>query len=162
MKRVLWAVIVLIALGPVLRAAQLAADKVPPGVVQAYQAKFPGRRAVEWKLKTDGNYEAEFKLNGVDIAAKFSAAGKWLETETTIAVAELPKAVAAAIARDFKGYKIVETQRLEDVDHRVLLEVHLENTKEILKTQFEPGGKLVSRSAKPKTATIGTHSRSSV
>ena len=43
---------------------------------------------------------AEFTLNGVDIAAKFSPAGKWLETETTIAAAALPKEVAAAIARD--------------------------------------------------------------
>jgi hypothetical protein len=127
-----------------------AAADVPAIVVQAYQTKFPGRRAVEWKKKNDGNFEAEFTLNGVDIAAKFSPAGRWLETETTIAAAAVPKAVAAAMARDFKGYTITETQRLEDVDQRVLIEIHLENAKEILKTQFEPGGKLVSRSAKPK------------
>jgi hypothetical protein len=160
MKRLLWAILIVAVFGPGVGAAQLAADKVPASVAQAYQAKFPGRRAVEWKLKTDGNYEAEFTLNGADIAAKFSAAGTWLETETTIAAAALPRPVAAAIARDFKGYKIVETQRLEDLDHRVLLEVHLENTKEVLKTQFEPGGKLVSRSGKPKTR--GIHPGSSV
>jgi hypothetical protein len=134
-----------------LSAAQVAADKVPTVVKQAYQAKFPGQRTVEWKLKTDGNYEAEFKWHGVDVAVKFSAGGKWLETETTIPVAQLTKEVSAAIARDFKGYKIIETQRLDDMDKRVLLEVHLENAKEVVKTQFEPGGKLVSRSAKPKT-----------
>lgn len=151
MKRMLLCIVTLVAFGAALAAAQLPADKVPSGVVQAYHVKFPGQRPVEWKLKNDGNYEAEFKLNGVDIAVKFSPAGQWLETETTIAIAELPKAVATAIARDFKGYKVIETQRLEDVEHRVLLEVHLENAKEILKTQFEPGGTLKSRSAKPKT-----------
>jgi hypothetical protein len=134
-----------------LSAAQIPADKVPAVVTQSYQAKFPGKRTVEWKLKTDGNYEAEFRWNGVDVAVKFSTAGKWLETETTIPAAQLTKEVTAAIARDFKGYKIIETQRLEDVDKRVLLEVHLENAKEVVKAQFEPGGKLVSRSAKPKT-----------
>jgi Putative beta-lactamase-inhibitor-like, PepSY-like len=151
MRRLLWGVVALIALSPALRAGQLPAANVPASVMKAYHAKFAGRRVVEWKLKGDHNYEAEFKLNGVDIAAKFSPAGKWVETETTIATAELPKEVVTAVARDFKGYQIIETQRLEDVDHRVLLEVHLENAKEILKTQFEPGGKLVSRSAKPKT-----------
>ncbi len=59
--------------------------------------------------------------------------------------------MAASIARDFKSYKIIETQRLEDATRRVLLEVHLENAKEIVKTQFEASGKLVARSAKPKT-----------
>lgn len=130
--------------------ASLPAAKVPAGVVQAYQSEFPGDRQVEWKLKSDGNYEAEFVLKGVDIAAKFSPAGRWLETETTIPATELPKAVASAIARDFPGYRVIETQRLDDANHRLLLEVHLENSTEVLKTQFEPGGKLVSRSAKPK------------
>ena len=151
MRRLLWGAFALLVFAPALPAAQLPADKVPPTVMQAYQAKFPGRRAVEWKLKDDHNYEAEFKLNGVDIAAKFSPTGRWLETETTIAASALPREVTTAIARDFSGYKIIETQRLDDVDNRVLLEVHLENAKEIVKAQFEPGGKLVSRSAKAKT-----------
>lgn len=46
--------------------------------------KFPAVKHVEWKIKSDRNYEAEFTLNGTDIAAKFDRTGKWLETESAV------------------------------------------------------------------------------
>ena len=59
-----------------------AAAEVPGVVRQAFQARFPAVKEVEWKLKSDRNYEAEFTLKEVEIAAKFDSAGKWLETST--------------------------------------------------------------------------------
>ena len=64
---------------------------------------------VEWKLKNDHSYEAEFRLNGVEVAAKFDANGKWLETETTIARTKLPPDVRATrprCAADLSGQKL--------------------------------------------------------
>ena len=89
---------------------------VPPNVRESFAAKFPGAAKVEWKLKKDKNYEAEFKLKDVVIAAIFDPKGKWVETETTIEEAELTKEVRAAIAKDFKGYKIIETQKVKRAD----------------------------------------------
>jgi hypothetical protein len=130
---------------------QMSADKVPAIVRQSCEAKFPGVRKVEWKLKSDRNYEAEFKLSGVEVAAKFDSIGKWLETETTITRAKLPIDVRAAISKEFGGYKIIETQTVERFDQKLLLyEVHLEDATEILKAIFQENGRLISQSAKPK------------
>ena len=108
-------------------------------------------RKVEWKLKSDHNYEAEFKLNGVEVAAKFDANGKWLETEIDIARSKLPSDVRATISKRFDGYKIIETQTVERFDQKPLLyEVHLEDAKEVLKILFEENGTLLSQSSKPK------------
>jgi hypothetical protein len=99
-------------------AQQLSADKVPASVRESCQSKFQGVRKVEWKLKSDQNYEAEFKLKGVEVAAKFDPKGKWLETETTIEQSELTKDIRATISRDYKDYKIIETQKVERADDK--------------------------------------------
>lgn len=144
----------LIALASIPSAAlaqQVSADKVPVIVRQTCEARFARVRRVEWKLKSDHNYEAEFRRNGVETAAKFDPSGKWLETETTIARAKLPTDVRATISKKFGGYKIIETQTVERFDQKLLLfEVHLEDAKEVLKTLFEENGMLVSQSSKPK------------
>jgi Putative beta-lactamase-inhibitor-like, PepSY-like len=153
MDRILGLVILLVSI-PSIALAQVTAENVPPVVRQACEAKFFGVRKVEWKIKSDHNYEAEFKLNSVEVAAKFDANGKWLETETTIARAKLPADVRATISKKFDGYKIIETQTVERFDHTMLLyEVHLEGVKEVIKTLFEENGTLVSQSSKRKKRT---------
>jgi hypothetical protein len=132
-------------------AQELPADKVPAKVQQAFQSKFPGVTKVEWKLKADKNYEAEFNLKDVEVTAKFDAKGKWLETETAIEASELTKEVRETLAKEYKGYKIIETQKLERADDKKpLFEVHLENADEILKVQLEGNGTISSKSTKQK------------
>jgi len=50
-------------------AQQLSPHKVPASVNESFHSKFKGVRKVEWKRKSDQNYEAEFKLKGVEVAA---------------------------------------------------------------------------------------------
>jgi len=151
MRKTLGLLFALASIPSAALAQQLSADNVPPVVRQTCEAKFPRVRRVEWKLKSDHNYEAEFKQNGVEVAAKFDANGKWLETETTIARAKLPAGVRATISRKFGGFKIIETQSVERFDQKLLLyEVHLENVREVMKTLYEEDGALVSQSSKPR------------
>jgi hypothetical protein len=129
----------------------LPAEKVPVNVRDAFNSKFPDVSKIEWKLKSDKNYEAEFKLRGVEVAAKFDPKGKWLETETAIEQTELTKEVRATLSKAYKGYNIIETQKVQRADgQRTLFEVHLENAKEILKVQLEGNGNVASKSATPK------------
>jgi hypothetical protein len=126
-------------------------DKVPANVLDAFKSKFPGVDKVEWKLKSDKNYEAEFKLKDVEVTVKFDDKGKWLETETAIAQSALPKQVLATIAKEYRGYKIIETQKVERAgDKPILFEVHLESAQEILKVQLERNGAVASKSTKRK------------
>jgi hypothetical protein len=151
MKTMLGFLITSAALAAAVFAQQVSPHKVPASVNEAFHSKFRGVRKVEWKRKSDQNYEAEFKLKGVEIAAKFDQKGKWLETETTIGQSELTKDIRATISTDYKAYKIIETQKVERAgDKRILFEVHLENAEEILKLQFEGNGTVSSKSAKRK------------
>src|SRR5207302_8796960 len=93
----------------------------------------------------------EFTLKRKEIAAKFDITGKWIETESAIPRSQPPTLVTAAIARDFKRYKIVETQTVQRRDEtRLIYEVHLENAAEIVKLQLYADGTILNRSAKEK------------
>jgi hypothetical protein len=88
----------------------------------------------------------------VDIAAKFDSTGHWRETESAIKKSRLPRQVRATIASKFRGYRIIETQTVERFDaKRLLYEVHLKGSKEIVKVQLEGDGTLLTNSAKPGT-----------
>ena len=153
MKTILGVLIAAAALTGEALAQPLPADQVPAKVREAFQSKFPGVSQVEWKLKNDKNYEAEFKRKGVEVAAKFDPKGKWLETETAIEQADLTKEVQATLTKEFKGYKIIETQKVERADDkRPLFEVHLEKADEVLKVQLEANGTVSSKSVKGKKA----------
>ena len=124
---------------------------VPASVRQAMRTKFPAATKLEWKLKTDRNYEAEFTRNGGDIAVKFDSTGKWLETESAIAPSKVPAAVTQAVSTQFKGYQQVETQTLQRWNEPALIfELHLANKAEIVKVQFAGNGTILTRSSKPK------------
>jgi len=124
---------------------------VPAGVAQAMRVKFPAVKTVEWKLKNDKNYEAEFSLKGIDYAVKFDGSGRWLESEYAIPRSAVPKAVLDAIAAKFKGHRITEMQRLERWnDSHPVFELHVENAKEIVKIQFGADAAILSQSSKPQ------------
>ena len=124
---------------------------VPNAVRETFKAKFQYVKRLEWKLKADGNYEAEFIHQGAEVAARFDASGKWLETESSIPRSDVPLAVQAAVARQFKGYRIIETQIVERCDEqKPIYALHLDNRKEIVKAQFSVGGQILSQSQNPK------------
>ena len=133
-------------------AQQITASQVPGPVKVEVQARFPGAKITEWKLKGK-DYEAEFTIHRIDIAAKFNSTGKWLETETAIDLLEVPPAIRGRFASQFPGYKVVETQSLHRADGSGLIyEIHFENRKEVVKVLFASDGKALERSAKAKAA----------
>ena len=103
---------------------------VPEAVKTAFTAKYPTAKKVKWEEEDEGEYEAEFKLNGKEMSANFKADGTWLETETEIKKSALPAAVKTAIASQFAGFEIDEAEQLETPDLGMAYEVSLENKKE--------------------------------
>jgi len=129
----------------------LSRDQVPAAIKQAFQTKFPSAERPEWKIKSDQNYEAEFTLQGTEIAAKFDSTGKWLETESAIPPAKLPQAVRDVAGSQFHAYKVVETQSVERWnDARQIYELHFESAAQIVKAQFNADGTILNQSAKPR------------
>ena len=152
MRRALAIFLVTASLSQPARSQAVTANRVPAAVKKAFQRKFPAVRVVEWKLKSDQNYEAEFTLHRTDIAAKFDLTGKWLETESGVSRSTIPAAVLGTVAKRFNGYKVVETQTVQRWnENRVVYELHLENAKEVVKAQFDEDGTILNQSAKSKS-----------
>jgi acetyl esterase len=129
----------------------ISADQVPDAVKQAFQIKFLTVELVEWNLKSDKTYEAEFTVKGTEITVLFDPTGKWLETESAIDPTKVPKVVNNAAAEQFKGYKVIETQSVERWNAQSLIyELHFEDAKEIVKAQFSGQGAILNKSAKAK------------
>jgi len=101
--------------GSVILSCQNAkSDQTPTAVEKAFQEKYPGENDPDWRIDDHGNYECHFKKDGVKYRADFSPEGSWIETETSIKMKELPKAIRKAINRTYVLYTIAE---LEKVDH---------------------------------------------
>lgn len=86
-------------------------NQPPQAVLQAFQKAFPNAEDVDWELEGD-RYEAEFEQGDMEQSATFSATGQLIETETEIAVSELPAAIRDYISANYKGKKIREAARI--------------------------------------------------
>lgn len=91
----------------------ISAQKAPEAVTKAFVAKFPAVKKVSFDKEKNGEYEAEFKVNGVEMSANFKATGEWVETETTIPVSQLPAPVVSAIKKEHAKAKIVGAAKIE-------------------------------------------------
>jgi Putative beta-lactamase-inhibitor-like, PepSY-like len=86
---------------------------VPEAVRNAFAAKFPNATGVKWEKENTKEYEASFKSNNTDMSANFNHDGSWVETETEIAISELPAVVSSAIMTKYPGAVIKGADKIE-------------------------------------------------
>lgn len=121
------------------------AEQVPAAAKAGFAAKFPAAQKVKWSVEKPGEFEAEFKLNGVETSALVDAKGNLLEVEAEIKESELPQAVKAAIAKDFAGYKIDEIEKAIDAKGAATFEMEAVKGKDKLEISFDSNGKLLGK-----------------
>jgi ABC-type transporter MlaC component len=102
-------------------------SEVPKTVTDAFNANFSGVKAKSWEKEKDGTYEADFDLNKIENSATFKADGTLIETETEIAIGELPKAVSDYLTKNYNGKKIKEAEKIVDAEGNVKYEVEIDN-----------------------------------
>ena len=146
MKKIIFVLLTAALCIDVAYAQKIAADKVPSAVSSAFKTKFPTATKTTWEIENKNEFEANFKLNGVETSANFDNAGKWLETETEIKVAELPAAIQTAIKTDFAGFKIEEASKIESLKNGNCYEAEIEKGEESYDVLFSNDGKVLSRS----------------
>ncbi len=123
----------------ILSVAVMAA--VPPAKVKkAFETKFPGATAVKWGKENSKEWEAEFSVDSVKMSANFAVDGTWLETETEIAAAELPEAVAAAIKTQHPKAAIVHAYMIESAAKSTFYEVELKTGKKKSEVMLDKDG----------------------
>ena len=105
--------IVAIATGLVVFSAcghKLKESQVPAAAKTAFQKQYPGTNAT-WE-KENGQYEVNFKQNGVTMSAIIDQNGTIVETESDIAVSELPQAVKDYVKEHYAGATIKEASKI--------------------------------------------------
>lgn len=95
------------------------ADKVPANVKAAFAKLHPAVNA-KWE-KEKQNFEAAFKVNGKSTSEVYNAKGELLETETELALNNLPAEVQAKL----KGLKVKETAKITKADGSVVYEAEV-------------------------------------
>lgn len=89
------------------------AGVAPAAAEKGFSARFPNAQKVKWGKEGANKFEAEFVLNGVRMSASFNQDGKWLETETSINIKDLPKAVSDFVVKNYPKAKINEAAKIE-------------------------------------------------
>ena len=119
--------------------------EVPAAVKSALYAKYPKAEKVNWGLEKQGEYEAEFLLNGIESSANFDSKGQFLEFETEIAESELPQAIKGTLQKDFTGYKIDEVAKSTNSKGIVNYEMEATKGKGKFEISFDANGKLLNK-----------------
>jgi hypothetical protein len=119
-------------------------EDVPVVVKDAFAKDFPAVKNVTWGAE-DKDFEAEFKLNGVDCSANYNKAGHRLETETTIQNDQLPKTALDYISKNFSGYKLTEAANITDDKNVIKYETEIELNGESIELIFDANGKFLEK-----------------
>lgn len=120
-----------------LCAQKLKETQIPSAIRYAFKKKYPNTPA-RWE-KENNNFEANFKKDGKIMSALINKAGTILETETDIAVDELPKAAQSYLKVHYKVAKIKEAAKIVKAKGEVNYEGEV-NGKDVI---FDTNGKFI-------------------
>lgn len=119
---------------------------VPLRVKAAFVKKFPHVKKVKWDKESDAEWEAEFKMDGMEYSANFLEDGTWKETEHEIKIKDIPDTVKATLNSEFAGYEIEEAEISETVDG-LTYEFEIEKGEEELEVAIDAQGKVTYKIA---------------
>jgi len=117
---------------------------VPEAVKSAFSQKFPDVTNVKWDKENDNEWEAEFKINGMDYSANFENSGAWTETEYKINLKDIPEAVKTSLDNESAGSKIKESEVCETKEGKVYEFVIRKGDNEI-ELQINDAGKITKK-----------------
>jgi len=115
---------------------------VPIAVTGAFQKNYPSVKEVKWDAE-DGDFEAGFKLNGVECSAIFNKTGQRLEFEETIKSELLPKAVLEYIQKNYATFKTVEAAKITNDKKEITYEAAVKLGKIEMGLVFDANGKFI-------------------
>jgi len=141
MKRV---TILMLSLVMILSQACAQKAEVPNQVKDAFSKKFPTAKKVKWEKEHETEWEAEFKMDGMEYSANFSTDGTWMETEYEIEKSDIPAAVKQTLDQEFAGYEIEEAEISETKDGKVY-EFELEKGKNEFEVRILLDGRVLKK-----------------
>jgi len=127
--------------------AQKSTSSAPEAATKAFSAKFPNAKNVKWDKENENEWEAEFKIGGVEYSANYTSDGIWKETEHEIKKSEVPANVIATINTEYAGYKIEEMEISETIEGLVY-EFEIEKGESEWEIAIDATGKVTKKEEK--------------
>lgn len=137
-------IILIVILGVLLNCQNTTHAQTPEAVKNTFKLKYPGEDDPDWHIDANGNYESNFKINGVKYRADFSPDGTWIETERSLNFKDLPKAIKAKIKSDFGDEKITEIERVESASKGTFYDVEFKRKGKNKDVEFRASGKIIN------------------
>ena len=137
MKKTLIIPITLIGFAGLYAQKKTTPVQAPVAANEAFMKAHPNVTG-NWE-KEGANYEVEFKEAGKTMSCVLTAKGDILETETDIAVSELPVAVNSYFAQHYKGAKVTEAAIIVKADGSTVYEAEIKG-KDLL---FDAAGNVI-------------------
>jgi uncharacterized membrane protein YkoI len=133
-----------------LGSAILAFDAIndaPQKVKEAFAKKFPTVKKVKWDKENETEWEAEFKMNGMEYSANFLENGTWKETEHEIKKSAIPANIKKVLDTEFEGYKIEESE-ISETSKESVYEFELEKGETMMEVAINKAGAVVKKEMK--------------
>ncbi|MBS1934083.1 MAG: PepSY-like domain-containing protein [Bacteroidetes bacterium] len=137
MRRILFGQLLLAGL------ATYAQTKAPNAVTASFTKQFPNASNVKWGKENAKEYEANFKLNGISMSANYDLNGGWKETETEIAVTDLPLVVSKSIKTKYPDAIISGADKIEKSDGKIIYEADIKSNGKKKEIELYEDGKFV-------------------
>ena len=144
MKSTLLSLSTALLLASAAHAQKVPAAQVPAAAKATFQAKFPTVKAVAWE-KEGTDFEAGFKLNGKTMSVVLTPTGTLQETETDITPTQLPAAVRATLARDYKAYKVAAAATIVKANGSTVYEAEVSKGGKKQDVLFTADGQVVAK-----------------
>jgi hypothetical protein len=116
---------------------KLKESQVPAAARAAFQKQYPNTKAT-WD-KENAVYEVNFKKDGKEMSAIIEENGTIVETETMIAVNDLPVPVSDYMNKHYKGIKVKEAAKIVKANGDVNYEAEIAH-KDVV---FDGNGKFI-------------------
>lgn len=107
-------------------------------ILATFNQMFTNATNVKWSKENKKEWEAEFWLYGTKVSANFLNDGSWVETETEIAISQLPVPIIDYIKSNHPGHAIKTAFKIESAAKSVTFECEIytgKSTKEIVLTE---------------------------
>jgi len=127
-------------------AQDIRANEVPSVVLNTFKQKFPKATDVEWELENK-LYKVEFEISRKDHEAWISSEGSVVKHKQDLKATDLPKAVTASIAANYKGFRIDDVDKIE-TGANTLYKVELKTSSQEQDVFFDQNGKVVEGDVK--------------
>lgn len=119
--------------------------QAPEAVKTTFQKMYPGENDPDWHKDSNGNYESNFKIDGIKYRADFSPNGNWIETESSIDVKDLPKAIRDKIKADYDSDDITEVEKVQHHSKGLFYDVEFKQKGKNLDIEFKENGDIIGK-----------------